>query len=63
MAYIQLEKLQVADQLYHFVNHQVLPGLELDEPTFWANFESILLANSEKNKTLLSKRDQLQFNV
>jgi len=63
MPYIQLEKLQVAEQLYRFVNQKVLPGLELDESTYWANFESILLANTDKNKNLLTKRDQLQQQI
>ncbi|AXH99597.1 malate synthase G [Sporosarcina sp. PTS2304] len=58
--YEQVGKLQVAKELYDFVNGEVLPGLEIQKDQFWANFDSLIHELAPENKALLEKRGELQ---
>jgi malate synthase len=52
--------LQVASNLYHFVNEQVLPGTGVDAPKFWKGFDAIVRDLAPQNIALLAERDRLQ---
>ncbi|MFG5780114.1 malate synthase G [Comamonas sp. J-3] len=52
--------LQVANELYNFVNTQVLPGTGVDQATFWKGFDAIVADLAPKNAALLAERDRLQ---
>ncbi|MCW5634270.1 MAG: malate synthase G [Rubrivivax sp.] len=52
--------LQVADNLYRFVNEEVLPGTGIDREAFWAGFGAIVRDLAPKNAALLAERDRLQ---
>ncbi|MEG1282039.1 MAG: malate synthase G, partial [Comamonas sp.] len=52
--------LQVATELYNFVNAQVLPGTGVDQEAFWKGFDSIVADLAPKNAALLAERDRLQ---
>jgi malate synthase len=52
--------LQVASNLYNFVEEQVLPGTGVASTTFWQGFDAIVRDLSPKNIALLAERDRLQ---
>lgn len=58
--YEQVGKLQVAQELYDFVNGEVLPGLEITKDQFWAKFDALIHELAPENKALLEKRGELQ---
>jgi malate synthase len=60
---ITLAKLQVADCLHDFINHQVLPNLSISAEDFWQNFSDIVEKLAPENAQLLTKRDQLQTQI
>ena len=52
--------LQVATELYNFINDKVLPGTGVDGDTFWTGFDAIVSDLAPKNIALLAERDRLQ---
>jgi malate synthase len=52
--------LQVATELYRFVEDKVLPGTGVDGATFWRGFDAIVSELAPKNLALLAERDRLQ---
>ena len=56
----QVHGLQVATELYNFVNTQVLPGTGVDPDTYWKGFDAIVADLAPKNAALLAERDRLQ---
>jgi len=60
---ISISNLQVAEELYSFVNEQVLPGTAIASNTFWDGFSKLIADLSPKNKALLSKRISLQQQI
>ena len=61
--YIKVGNLQVAEELYNFVNKEAIPGTGIDQDKFWSGFESIISDLAPKNKALLAKRDELQSKI
>ncbi|MEN9688307.1 MAG: hypothetical protein RI998_304 [Pseudomonadota bacterium] len=55
-----LYKLQVATNLYEFIDQQVLPGTGVSSVTFWKGFDALVQDLAPKNKALLAERDRLQ---
>ena len=53
-------KLQVATELFNFVNNEVLPETGVSQDQFWQGFSSIVHDLAPKNLALLAKRDLLQ---
>ncbi|MFY7907514.1 MAG: malate synthase G, partial [Burkholderiaceae bacterium] len=56
----QIHGLQVATDLYNFINNQVLPGTGVGSDAFWAGFDAIVADLAPKNAALLKERDRLQ---
>ncbi|MBH1988256.1 MAG: malate synthase G [Burkholderiales bacterium] len=52
--------LQVATELFRFVEDQVLPGTGIDSARFWAGFDQIVSDLAPKNAALLAERDRIQ---
>jgi malate synthase len=52
--------LQVATELFRFVEDEVLPGTGVDAAAFWAGFDKIVADLAPKNAALLAERDRLQ---
>ncbi|WP_302174627.1 malate synthase G [uncultured Hydrogenophaga sp.] len=52
--------LQVATELFDFVNQKVLPGTGVDQAAFWKGFDQIVADLAPKNAALLAERDRLQ---
>jgi malate synthase len=56
----QAQRLQVASELYRFIEDQVLPGTGVDSGRFWSGFDAIVADLAPKNNALLAERDRLQ---
>ncbi|WP_078120160.1 malate synthase G [Thiosocius teredinicola] len=52
--------LQVAKPLYDFIQEQALPGTGVAAEAFWQGFAKLVVDLAPVNKSLLSKRDQIQ---
>ncbi len=52
--------LQVATELFRFVEDKVLPGTGIDSAKFWAGFDQIVSDLAPKNAALLAERDRIQ---
>jgi len=56
----QVHGLQVATELFRFVEDKVLPGTGIDSAKFWAGFDAIVNDLAPKNAALLAERDRIQ---
>jgi len=56
-------RLQVATNLYRFVEDKVLPGTGVDSAAFWQGFDAIVADLAPKNIALLAERDRLQGEI
>ncbi|ALX49964.1 malate synthase G [Lentibacillus amyloliquefaciens] len=61
--YIKSGKLQVAKELYDFVNLEALPETGLDAGAFWENMEQLIDDLTPKNKALLDERESMQKQI
>lgn len=61
--YIKVGNLQVAQQLYDFVNNSALPETGVEQEAFWAGFDQLVHDLAPINKQLLEKRDELQAKI
>ena len=52
--------LQVANELYRFIESKVLPGTGVASDAFWTGFDAIVTDLAPKNIALLAERDRLQ---
>ncbi len=53
-------RLQVAENLYRFIEEEALPGTGLDSDSFWRGFDAIVDEMTPKNRALLAERERLQ---
>ena len=60
---IQAGGLQVAKELYDFVNNKAIPGNGVDQAAFWAGFDKLVPDLAPNNKALLAKRDDIQAKI
>lgn len=55
--------LQVATELFRFIEDEVLPNTGVASATFWAGFDAIVSDLAPKNAALLAERDRLQLEM
>ncbi|MDB9861751.1 malate synthase G [Litorivicinus sp.] len=55
--------LQVATELYKFINDEAIPGTGLDPQTFWSGVDMLIHELAPINCKLLAKRDSLQAKI
>jgi len=55
-----IHRLEVASNLYHFIEDQVLPGTGISSDNFWKGFDAIVADLAPKNQALLAERDRIQ---
>jgi malate synthase len=60
---VQAAGLQVAKELFDFVNEKAIPGTGVDQEAFWAGFSAIANELAPRNRELLAKRDDLQAKI
>jgi malate synthase len=61
--YVQSGGIQVAKELYDFINDSAIPGTGLEAQDFWANFDKVANELAPKNRALLAKREVLQAKI
>jgi malate synthase len=61
--YVQSGGIQIAKELYDFINDSAIPGTGLEAQDFWANFDKVANELAPKNRMLLAKRDALQVKI
>ena len=61
--YIDINNLKVADELYKFVNEDVLKGTNISPEKFWSGFDDVVHELTPKNNELLKKREDLQRKI
>ncbi|MCV2360684.1 malate synthase G [Paucibacter sp. TC2R-5] len=59
----QVHGLQVATELFNFIEQQVLPGTGVNSAAFWSGFDAIVSDLAPKNIALLAERDRLQTDL
>ncbi len=57
------QRLQVATNLYRFIEDKVLPGTGIASADFWKGFDAIAHELGPKNAALLAERDRLQVEL
>ena len=60
---ISVEKSKINEELYNFVNNEIIPGTGLDPNKFWKGFIDSANLLAIKNKALLAKRDSTQKKI
>jgi malate synthase len=60
---VEIDGLQVARELYDFVNGEALPGTGVDAQAFWTGLGAIARDLTPKNRALLATRDALQAQI
>jgi malate synthase len=56
----RLHGLEVATELFRFIEDKVLPGSGVDSARFWRGFDAIVKDLAPKNAALLAERERLQ---
>ncbi len=57
---VDIGGIQIAKNLYDFVNNEAIPGTGIDAEKFWAEFDKIVNELAPRNRELLAKRDDIQ---
>ncbi|MBS97845.1 MAG: malate synthase G [Oceanospirillaceae bacterium] len=60
---VQVGGLQVAEDLYNFINTEALPGTGVEVDAYWAAFDAIVHELAPRNRELLAKRDDFQARI
>lgn len=60
---ISIANMQVAQNLYDFIESSVLPGTDINSDNFWSGFSALVDDLSPKNKSLLATRQHLQAEI
>lgn len=61
--YVTQNGIQIASELFDFVNRRALSGTDVDQDSFWAGFAALLGRFAPRNAELLAKREQLQSQI
>jgi malate synthase len=55
--------LQVASELYRFINEEAIPGTGIDASKFWAGVDALIHELTPVNRELVAKRDVIQGKI
>ncbi|MDI9332445.1 MAG: malate synthase G [Alphaproteobacteria bacterium] len=58
-----VHRLEVASNLYRFIEDEALPGTGVSSATFWTGFDAIVAEFAPRNDALLAERDRLQLEM
>lgn len=61
--YVSQNGIQIAQELFDFVNDRALPGTGVDGAKFWAGFADLLGKFAPRNAELLAKREDIQAQI
>ncbi|WP_088105768.1 malate synthase G [Halalkalibacter urbisdiaboli] len=62
-SYVKVGKLQVAANLYEFINAEAIPGTGISAGEFWLRFQDLVTELAPENKRLVEKREELQKQI
>ena len=57
---IDVAGLAVDDQLYRFVNDEVLPGLTIEPDVLWRGLADLVAEYAPRHRAVLAERERLQ---
>ncbi|HBD04695.1 MAG TPA: malate synthase G, partial [Psychrobacter sp.] len=60
---IQKGILAIDQQLYDFIENEVLPKVGVDSDSYWSGFEKVIKEFTPRNKALLETRDKIQAQI
>jgi malate synthase len=63
MDWVEASGLQVASELYSFINEEALPGTGIAPDDFWKSFAKLVDDLSPRNASLLAFREELQTKI
>ena len=61
--YIKIENLSVSDELFKFVNEELLPGTKIIKKDFWEKFDNFAHELTPENKKLIKIREKMQMDI
>ena len=61
--YQNVHNLKVSEDLFNFVNNELLNGLNISSEKFWLGFDKTVHELAPKNKELLKIREELQKKI
>jgi len=61
--YVSQNGIQIAQELFDFVNDRALPGTGVDNSQFWAGVANLLGKFAPRNADLLAKREDIQAQI
>ena len=61
--YQNVHNLKVSEELFNFVNNELLNGLNISSEKFWLGFDNTVHELAPKNKELLKIREELQKKI
>lgn len=61
--YVSQNGIQIAQELFDFINDRALPGTGVDGTQFWAGFANLLGKFAPRNAELLAKREDIQAQI
>ena len=61
--YLNINNLKITDELYRFVNDEILKDTNISPEKFWSGFDKSVHELAPKNKELLKKRENLQNQI
>ncbi|WP_299186503.1 malate synthase G [uncultured Psychrobacter sp.] len=60
---IQKGILAIDQQMYNFIENEVLPKVGVDSDSYWSGFEKVVKEFTPRNKELLAIRDKMQSQI
>ncbi len=61
--YIKVKDLSISENLYKFINNEILPETKVNISNFWNGFSKAAHELTKKNKKLLEEREELQIKI
>ncbi|WP_227431203.1 malate synthase G [Psychrobacter sp. I-STPA6b] len=62
-ARVQKGCLAIDNELFDFIEKEVLPRVDVDSDSYWSGFESVVKNFTPRNKALLAVRDDMQSKI
>jgi len=63
MKYHSVNRLKVSEELFLFVNNELLEGTDISAKEFWLGFDEVVHELAPKNKKLIEIRENLQRKI
>ena len=60
MSYTEKNQLKINNNLFKFINEEVIPGTNLNSDHFWEKFSEAVHFLAPKNKKLIEEREIIQ---